>query len=162
MNFETAVRKHAPGFTLIETVVALLIVSLGMTAVYMQLSQFANNGIYLRDKTIASWIASNALTQLSLASEWPEIGDSEDEVEYANREWQLTIEVSGTEIENLHRADVSVALADDPERIIHRVSALIEPPAPIGFPPVSWPSVSGGGPGGAAPGPGNLNTGPGG
>ena len=148
MSSECRRRAANGGFTLIETVVALVIVSLGMTAVYMQLSQFASNNVYLRDKTLASWIASNTLTELSLATEWPEVGDSEDEIEYADREWQLTIEISSTEIENLRRADVSVALADEPERIIHRVSALIEPPVQVGFPPVSWLSVGGGASGG--------------
>jgi general secretion pathway protein I len=126
---------------LIETVVALAIVSLGMTAVFMQLNQFASNAIYMQDKTIASWIGSNRVTELSLQAEWPEIGEDEEELEYASREWHLTVEISATDVDNLRRADVSVALADRPERIIHTVSALIEPPAPAGFPPVNWVSV---------------------
>jgi general secretion pathway protein I len=129
------------GFTLIETMVALVIVTLGMTAVYMQLSQFASNAIYLRDKTLASWIGSNTVTELSLQSVWPELGDEEREIQFADRLWSITIEVSATEVENLRRADVSVALADRPDRVIHTVSALIEPPVPDGFPPVSWLNV---------------------
>jgi general secretion pathway protein I len=139
--------KTARGFTLIETVVALLVVALGMTAVYMQIGQFATTAIVMQDRTLASWIGSNVVTELSLATEWPELGDSEEEVEYANRLWLVTIEITETEIENLRRADVSVALADRPERVIHQVSGLIEPPIPPNFPPVNWISV-GRGPGG--------------
>ena len=131
----------AAGFTLIETVVALMIVALGMTAVYMQIGQYASNAIILQDKTLASWIGSNIVTELSLAPDWPEIGDSEEEIEYANRIWQVTIEITETEVENLRRADVSVALADRPERVIHTVSGLIEPPIPDNFPPINWVSV---------------------
>jgi hypothetical protein len=58
----------------------------------------------------------------------------------------VNIVISETEVENLRRADVSVSLADRPERIIHRVSGLIEPPVPQGFPPVNWLSVGRGGP----------------
>ena len=140
------VRKHdqrlcASGFTLIETVVALAIVALGMTAVFMQIGQFATSAIYMEDKTIASWIASNRLTELSIQHDWPELGDSEDEIEnYAGRAWHLTVEISETDVDNLRRADVSVSLADRPERVIHTVSALIEPPVPEGFPPVNWVS----------------------
>jgi general secretion pathway protein I len=140
------------GFTLIETMVALVIVSLGMTAVYMQLSQYASNAIYLRDKTLASWIGSNVVTELSIQPQWPGIGDEMQEREFADRVWSLTIEISETEVENLRRADVSVALADRPERIIHTVSALIEPPVPAGFPPVSWTAVRQGAAGGGGPG----------
>lgn len=131
-------RFRARGFTLIETVVALAIVSLGMTAVFMQLNQFATNAIYLRDKTLASWIGSNTVTELSIQASWPELGDEEIEVLFAERDWTVTIAISETDVENLRRADVAVALADRPDRIIHTVSGLIEPPAPNGFPPVSW------------------------
>ena len=129
------------GFTLIEVMVALVIVALGMTAVYMQLGQFARNAIYLRDKTLASWIGSNTVTELSIQPDWPALGEDVRELEFADRLWTLTIEISETEVENLRRADVGVALTDDPERIIHTVSALIEPPVPQGFPPVSWINV---------------------
>lgn len=130
------------GFTLIEVMVALVVVTLGMTAVYMQLSQYASNAIYLRDKTLASWIGSNTVTELSIQPDWPETGDEELEVPFADRLWTVTIEITETEVDNLRRADVSIALAERPDRIIHTVSALIEPPVPQGFPPVSWFSVS--------------------
>jgi general secretion pathway protein I len=136
------------GFTLIETMVALVIVALGMTAVYMQLSQYASNAVYLRDKTLASWLGSNIVTELSIQQQWPDIGDDMQEREFADRIWSLTIEISETEVDNLRRADVSVALADRPDRIVHTVSALIEPPVPVGFPPVSWTAVRQGPPAG--------------
>lgn len=138
MRAEAADSHAERGFTLLETMVALVIVALGMTAVFMQLSQFASSSIYLRDKTIASWIGSNTVTELSIQPNWPELGAEELEVEFASRIWSLRIEISETDVENLRRADVSVALADRPERIIHTVSGLIEPPAPLNFPPVSW------------------------
>jgi general secretion pathway protein I len=140
----TARRKRAAGFTLIEAVVALVIVALGMMALYMQLNQYAVTATYMEEKTLASWIATNELTELSIAPSWPELGTEEDEVEFAGRVWRYTVEVSETEVANLRRVDVSVARADQPERIIHKVSGLIEPPPPAGFIPPRWI----GGPGG--------------
>lgn len=145
MSSEPARCSSDRGFTLIETMVALVVVALGMTAVFMQLGQFASNGIYLRDKTLASWIGSNTVTELSIGAEWPALGDDEFEVDFGARIWLVTVEVSETDVESLRRADVSVALVDRPERIIHTVSALIEPPVPEGFPSVSW-RAGGGGP----------------
>jgi len=129
------------GFTLIEVMVAVLVLALGMTAVYMQFGQFASNAIYMRDKTLASWIGSNTVTELSIQPDWPAIGQDNIEVEFADRAWSVTVDVTETEVENLRRVDVGVALAERPERIIHTVSGLIEPPVPQGFPPVSWISV---------------------
>ena len=148
MNSRRRDIESVRGFTLIETMVALVIVALGMTAVYMQLSQYASNAVYLRDKTLASWLGSNVVTELSIQQQWPDIGDETQEREFADQPWTLTIEISETEVDNLRRADVSVAHADRPERIIHTVSALIEPPVPVGFPPVSWTAVRQGPPGG--------------
>lgn len=141
MVFRYRTRLGNGGFTLIETVVALAIVAIGMSAVFMQLNQFATNAIYLRDKTLASWIGSNAVTELSIAGEWPEFGEQERQIEFGDQTWLVTIEITATDVENLRRADVSVALAERPERIVHIVSGLIEPPVPAGFPPVSWETV---------------------
>jgi general secretion pathway protein I len=136
-------RRHASGFTLIEAVVALLIVALGMTAVFIQLNQFASNSIYLRDKTLASWIGSNIVAEYSLNTEPIVTGEKEEEREFASREWHLRIEVAETQVENLHQVNVDISLADQPDLVIHTVSGLIEPPIPAGFPPVSWEDVSG-------------------
>lgn len=129
------------GFTLLESVVALAIVALGMMAVHTQLNRFVVSAVVTEEKTLASWIASNKLTELSVAPVWPEIGTSDDEIEFAQRDWQLEIEVSETQVENLRRADVRVYLSDEPDRLIHTLSALIEPPPPAGFLPVRWLSA---------------------
>lgn len=136
--------ERAAGFTLIETVVALLIVSLGMTAVFMQLNSFATNAVRMQEKTLASWIGANIVTEISLQPAWPELGDEERDIEYASREWHVTIRISETEVDELRRADVDVALGERPGRIIDTVSGLIEPPAPEGFPPVRWRTAESG------------------
>ncbi|MCK7583534.1 MAG: type II secretion system minor pseudopilin GspI [Chromatiales bacterium] len=45
------------GFTLIEVLAALVIVALGMLGVIQAVTQTARNGTYLREKTLAHWIA---------------------------------------------------------------------------------------------------------
>ena len=52
--------------------------------------------------------------------------------------------VHETPFENLRRVEIAVALAADPAGVIHRVSGLVEPPAPQGFVPVSWLSSGAG------------------
>jgi general secretion pathway protein I len=137
-------RRRGSGFTLIEAVVALAIVALGMMALYMQLNQYAVTATYMEEKTLASWIATNRLTELSVEPSWPELGTQEEEIEFAGRSWRYTVDVSETQVENLRRVDVSVTRADQPERVIHKVSGLLEPPPPAGFIPPRWI----GGPGG--------------
>jgi type II secretion system protein I len=73
------------GFTLIEVLVALVVVGLGMLAVIQTVSQTASNTSYIRDKTIAHWIAMNQLTQVRLQPSAPPIDKSSDELEMAGR-----------------------------------------------------------------------------
>ena len=127
------------GFTLLETLVALLIVSLGMMAVHTQLNRYIQSTTFIEEKSLASWVASNQATLMSVNPVWPALGITEIEVEsFADRDWALEIEVLETPIENIRRADIRVYRIDDREYLIHSISALIEPPPPDDFPPLRW------------------------
>ena len=141
------VRRCNGGFTLLEVMVALAIVALGMMAVHTQLNRYVVTAAVTEERTLASWIAANQLAELSVLPEWPELGSSENEVEFAQRQWRLEIDVSETEVENLRRVDVTVYLVDAIEREIYSASGLLEPPPPAGYMPVRWLS---GGMGGAS------------
>jgi general secretion pathway protein I len=136
------------GFTLIEVMVALVIVALGMMAVNTQLNRYTVAATYVEQKTLASWIATNKLTELSIGQTWPAVDDYEEDVEFAGQQWRCEIVVAETPVANLHRVDVSVRLLADPERVVHKVSALIEPPAPPGFLSPQWSAPPTGGQGG--------------
>jgi general secretion pathway protein I len=118
--------------------VALVIVALGMMAVHNSLNSYAVSAAYIEQKTLASWIATNKIVELSVAPTWPEIGDYDEDVEFAGQKWLCEIVISETDVDNLRRADVSVKLSSDPETVVHKVSGLIEPPAPPGFMPPQW------------------------
>jgi len=104
------------GFTLIEVLAALVIVSLGMLGVIEAVSQTASNGSYLRDKTLAHWIAMNQLTKTRLAPQTPKVDQTSDEVEMADRRWRWTMQVTQTPLDSVRRIDVSVRLADGDEQ----------------------------------------------
>lgn len=98
------------GFTLIEVLAALVIVSLGMLGVIQAVGQTASNSVYLRDKTLAHWIAMNKLTEVRLSASPPAIDESSDEIDYAGRRWRWTMEVQETPIDSMRRIDVRVSL----------------------------------------------------
>lgn len=103
------------GFTLIEVLAALVIVALGMLGVIQAVTQTARNGTYLREKTLAHWVALNVITERRLLPSPPEVSESSDEVEFAGRRWRWTMRVTQTEVESLRRMDVSVRPADAPD-----------------------------------------------
>ena len=115
------------GFTLLEVLVALVIVGLGMMAVFTQLNQSLTAVSRLRDKTLANWVAVDRITEMRVMGEYPKIGQLEDEVEMANSTWLYTIEVQATPVDNLRRLDVTVSFADKPGDVLATVSGFVAP-----------------------------------
>jgi len=78
-------RTVCGGFTLLEAMVALVIVSLGMMAVNTQLNRYAAAAVYVEQKTLASWIATNKLTELNVSPSWPAVEESKEDVDFAGQ-----------------------------------------------------------------------------
>jgi len=141
-----SLRRQAAGFTLIEVIVALVVVGLGMLAVIQTVSQTANTSHYMREKTIAHWVAMNQLTQVRLQPSPPPIDKSSDEVEMAGRDWRWTMEVTQTPVETIRRIEVRVRPSDAPEDSTMAVvtgfyGTAVAPP---GSTMLSWQGMQGG------------------
>lgn len=103
------------GFTLIEVLVALAIVAIGMAAVLQSISSSADAAVYLRDKTLAEWIALNQLAQTRLNAQPPAIGNTDGELDYGGRHWRWRQQISDGGFPGILRIDVSVQQADTPK-----------------------------------------------
>ena len=68
--------KHA-GFTLLEVLVALLIIGTALGASLRAIGSLTQNSSGLRAAMMATWSAENQLTQIRLAHEWPPLGRRE-------------------------------------------------------------------------------------
>lgn len=108
-------RPEQRGFTLIEVVVALAIVAIGMFAVFKTIGDTTHNVTDLRDRSFASWIADNRITEIRLTGELPSVEETAGEVEFAGRRWHWLAKVSQTQVRGLRRVDVSVRREGDPE-----------------------------------------------
>lgn len=128
------------GFTLIEVMVALVIVALSLATVSAAISQMADAAISMQQRTYASWIAQNKIAEMRLANTIPEVSETDGDIVYAGREWLWTATVLETGVENLFRVDVSISLADN-DTHIRTVSGFIGEPAPTGIANAAWNSV---------------------
>lgn len=152
-TFGTVSLQRSRGFTLIEVLAALIIVSLGMLGVIQAVGQTASNSTYLRDKTIAHWIAMNKLTEVRLQRNAPKVDKSSDEVEMAGRTWRWTMEVAQTPVDSIRRIDIKVRAEgmDEKTSLASMTGFYGTAIAPPGSTLVSWqgqPGDGGGGPGG--------------
>lgn len=100
------------GFTLIEVLIALVIVALGMSALLETLGSAADTSIWLRDKTFAQWIGLNQLESLRLSGTIPTNGTTDGELDYAGRHWRWRQVVSDLGLPGIFRIDVKVEPAD--------------------------------------------------
>jgi general secretion pathway protein I len=102
--------KPCMGFTLIELMVALTVLAIGMTAVLHTTSQAGHAGIFLKQKTIAHWVASNKAAELSINREWLEPGVTTGTETMAKQTWQWETEVRNTEVPELRLVIIRVSL----------------------------------------------------
>ncbi|MET0532707.1 MAG: type II secretion system minor pseudopilin GspI [Steroidobacter sp.] len=144
-------RHGLAGFTLIEVAVALIVVSLGMLAVIETVGGSARNTSYMREKTVAHWVAMNKLTEVRLLPSAPALDKSSDEIEMAGRKWRWTMEAKQTPVESIRRIDISVRPAEAPDgSSMASVSGFFGTAvAPAGTAMIQWRgSPDGTGPGG--------------
>jgi general secretion pathway protein I len=108
----SAVPRRLRAFTLIEVLVALVIVAVGMAAVMKAVSSSADTVFFMRDKTFAQWVALNQLATLRLSGQVPAVGTTEGDVDFAGRTWHWHQEVVSSEVPGIERIDVSVRPKD--------------------------------------------------
>lgn len=96
------------GFTLVEVLVALVLVGTAVAALLTALNSAAGSTQFLRDKAFAHWIATNRIIETRLATNPPADGVSVGEIEYAGQRWQWRQTVARAAFPGLRRIDVSV------------------------------------------------------
>ncbi len=85
------------GFTLLEVLIALVIVSLVFTSSLLAIFEMTKNSQILKDKTIASIIASNMMSQIRLGmTKAPKGSSLTNKVSMARSEWIYKIKRGST------------------------------------------------------------------
>ncbi|BCD99106.1 type II secretion system minor pseudopilin GspI [Marinagarivorans cellulosilyticus] len=88
-------RIVSAGFTLIEVMVALMIIGLALPALMARMSTMANTVGYSRDLTIAHWVAENKVQEMYLAETLQNVvptGRQAGDIEMAGIIWDWKIE----------------------------------------------------------------------
>ena len=100
--------KSDRGFTLIEVVVAMAILSVAMIAIVQSATKATGDASYLTERTLAHWVAMNKLAEVQLQSSWPSVGESKGTYKMSHEDWRWRVVTSGTEDEAVRRVDISV------------------------------------------------------
>lgn len=98
------IRKKQQGFTLIEVIVALVIIAFALPALMSSITNELGNLSHVKEKSIAQWVASNKLVELQLLNRLeggvPK-GKGSGQVEMAGFNWEWRSDVKEFEQEML-------------------------------------------------------------
>jgi general secretion pathway protein I len=122
-------RRHAMrGFTLLEVLVALAIVSIALGASLRAVGSLTGNHAGLRIATLAAWSAQNSQVQLRLSKVFPGPGMRRADCSQAEVELSCVETVIATPNPRLRRVEVSVYASEQPQRRVFKLVQLVASP----------------------------------
>ena len=123
-------RTCESGFTLVEVLVALVIIAVALAAIIGTVSATISNYSHLQEKTFAHWVAMNKLTEIHAKKQWPALRKTKGSMMMAGQEWFWEMEVEKLpELQQaLRKVIIRVKLKEDAENSITSVSGFVGRP----------------------------------
>ncbi len=118
-------RRARAGFTLLEVLVALVIVATALGASLRAVGSLTQNSNGLRSAMMATWSAENRLVQIRLARDFPSVGKTSFDCPQGDLPLVCMEEVLPSPNPRLRRVEVSVYDAAQPERRIIKLVQLV-------------------------------------
>jgi len=116
------------GFTLVEVLVALAVLTIALAAVMRGLSQSIDTSASLRDRTIVLWVAQNRLTTHQIQRDFPAMDTTDGKTEMAGREWQWQEQVTAAPGEpDMRQIHIEVRAASGQQSLARLVGFLTKP-----------------------------------
>jgi len=121
--------RAAGGFTLVEILVALLVLAIALTAAARGLSAAIDTTAALRDRTLARWVAEDKLAEMELKREWPALDTKEGDADMGGRAFHWRQETGATPVARMRRVEVSVFLPGA-DSVLAKLTGFVEQTGP--------------------------------
>jgi general secretion pathway protein I len=119
---------HSKGFTLLEILIALAILAIALSSIIAVASNQSVNVAYLRDKTLAHWVAMNKMTELQVSNQWPATGKKRGDEEMGLQKWYWKREISKTPDDRVRQVEIRVYRNRDDENSVSRLVSFLSQP----------------------------------
>ena len=113
------------GFTLVEVLVSLVLLAVALSAMIKTASETTVNTAVMRDKFLASLVATNKINEIYLQKLWPGTGNSNGSEEMGNQNWFWQMEVDNTPEPSLRKIIVTISAEDSKDRTLYSLTAYV-------------------------------------
>jgi len=113
--------RRTKGFTLIEVMVALAIIAISLGALLNTSGTQASSATYLKQKSLAHWVAMNELNQLLIKKTFPDLGNKQGSADMAGHTWYWTRTTKKTEDKDARQVEFTVYNDRDREQNLTRL-----------------------------------------
>ncbi|MEY3790889.1 MAG: type secretion system protein GspI [Pseudomonadota bacterium] len=124
-GYSTHIFARADGFTLLEVLVALVIIGTAFAASLRAISSLTQNSGDLRASMMATWSAENRLSQIRLAQEWPPLGTRSFDCPQAELSLRCDETIYSTPNPSFRRVEVAVIDNRDTSRKLITLSQIV-------------------------------------
>lgn len=106
-------RFRQQGMTLLEVLVALVVIGVALAAVIQSVNTGVTSVAYMKERSFAHWVASNQETQLHMTTNV--VGTEWKEAKLAERNWHIRTRIEETNDPDILRAYIDVYVSRDKE-----------------------------------------------
>jgi len=123
-------RRDAAGFTLVEVLVALAVLSFALIAALRASSISVSNSGEIRDRLLAGWVAQNRLAEHRARRDWIPVGVYQGDAVQAGKQFRWEEKVVSTQNTQFLRVEVRVFGLEHPETALGVMSGFLVRPSP--------------------------------
>ncbi len=113
------------GFTLIEILIALVILAVALAAAGRATGNSINAAHVLKHRMLAEWVAQNRLNQEILDRHFPSVGEQSGDAAQAGQTFTWRETTSGTENPSFRKVEIKVFAAGDNAYSLARLTGFL-------------------------------------
>ncbi len=117
--------EQSRGFTLLEVLVALVIVATALAAAMRAVTSLTVNIGDIRENAEGGWSAENRITEIAITGEWPDIGTLSFSCPQGDRDYVCEQQVDQTPNPYFRRVEVLVRSTAHRDRVVARLSRIV-------------------------------------
>ena len=110
--------RRQNGFTLLEVLVAITIVSLSVVSIIQATARHVNNTLELEKRMVASWVASNHIAEIRFDARTEKIsaGGKTERYKLGGQSWRSKARVQQTDVDRVYLVTVEVTADEDQKK----------------------------------------------